>query len=115
LPPGPSLEIGQAALLQSAAQPLQIRQLEPLDIDNRMAWQRGELVFEGEPLRRVLDEFSRYTNTRFTLASEELAEVRVGGYFKSGDVAGLLDTLSTSFHIRAEQVETGRFLLLPAD
>jgi transmembrane sensor len=114
---GGNLVKGQVARLdeEASAAPLAVTQLDAEGIEVRLAWQRGELVFEGEPLRTVLDEFSRYTTTRFMLASESMATVRVGGFFKAGDIDGLLATLDEDFRIRAERVTNGLILLLPAE
>jgi transmembrane sensor len=78
-----------------------IRKLEPEDIDVELAWQRGMLIFRGETLDAVLREVSRYTTVEFELADDSLASVRVGGYFRAGDIDGLLVVLQKNFDIRA--------------
>jgi transmembrane sensor len=90
----------------------EIVQLAPEDLDIKLAWQRGVLIFEGESLQAVLAEFSRYTTTEFALGNEQLAEVRVGGYFNAGDIDGLLQTLSENFQIKAERTANNQILLL---
>jgi transmembrane sensor len=114
---GSNLSKGQVAKLEEiGAEPiLEVTQLDPDSIDSRLAWQRGELVFEGEPLQTVLDEFGRYTTTRFILASEDMAGVRVGGFFKAGDIDSLLASLDENFQIKAERVADDRILLHPAE
>jgi transmembrane sensor len=88
-----------------------ITRLEMSDIDVKLAWQRGMLIFQGEPLQQILDEFSRYTTTRFVLEGEELRRQRVGGYFRAGDVDGLLLALREGFNIDFERVGTDRVVL----
>ena len=39
-----------------------------VDVDILLAWQRGMLIFQGEPLDTVLREFNRYTTDRFVVA-----------------------------------------------
>jgi transmembrane sensor len=114
---GSNLIKGQVAKLEETGpQPiLAVTELDPDSIDSRLAWQRGELEFEGEPLQAVLDEFARYTTTRFVLASEDIAGVRVGGFFKVGDIGSLLANLDENFRIRAERMDGDRILLLPAE
>ena len=88
-----------------------VRKLEAAEIDSRLAWQRGEVIFQGEPLEHVLSEVDRYTTTKFVIAEEELKDVRVGGYFKIGDVEGLLASLRENFFIDSRRDEQGRIVL----
>lgn len=69
------------------------------DIQKDLSWQQGILIFEGEPLSSALDEVSRYTDTQFEIASPSIADLKVAGYFKAGDVDGLLASLSNNLNI----------------
>ena len=68
-------------------------------IQNDLAWQQGMLVFHGEPLAEALMEISRYTSVNFILADEQVKQRRVAGYFKAGDIQGLLFALENNFNI----------------
>ena len=94
---------------------LMIQRLEPVDLDIKLAWQRGMVIFRGEPLVAVLAEFGRYTTTEFVLDSDGLAEVRVGGYFRAGDIEGLLAALKENFQISAERIGAERVVLRAQD
>ena len=74
------------------------------DIEDDLAWQQGMIVFKGEPLEAVLAEIGRYTSVRFSIADERLRKRRVAGYFKVGDIDGLLAALKSSFNINYEKV-----------
>lgn len=74
------------------------------DIDDDLAWQQGMIVFKGEPLETVLAEIGRYTPVRFTITEEALRQRRVAGYFKVGDIDGLLSALKNSFNVDYEKV-----------
>jgi transmembrane sensor len=93
-----------------------VRKLEPSEADSLLAWRRGEVVFQGEPLHQVLTEVSRYTTTRFVIGDEKLRDVRVGGYFKIGDLDSFLASLRENFLIDWQRDQDGRVLLtaLPA-
>jgi transmembrane sensor len=88
-----------------------VRKLETGEADARLAWQRGMLIFEGEPLGEALAEVDRYTTTKFILADEKLRDVRVGGYFRAGDVDGLLVALRENFLIDSRRDAQGRVVL----
>jgi len=88
--------------------------LAPAEVEQRLAWQRGMLVFQGEPLAEVLREFRRYTSQELALADPALAALRVGGYFRAGDVDALLIALRQNFHIVSSRDERGRIVLSAA-
>jgi transmembrane sensor len=72
------------------------------------------MVFQGEPLPQMLGEFGRYTDTQFVLDGDDLRDVRVGGYFRAGDVDGLLLALRENFKIDSERLGTDRIVLRTA-
>ena len=74
------------------------------EIDDDLAWQQGMIVFKGEPLESVLIEIGRYTPVRFHISDDNLRKRRVAGYFKVGDIDGLLSALESSFSIKHEKV-----------
>jgi transmembrane sensor len=88
-----------------------VRKLDANEVDARLAWQRGMIIFEGEPLGEVLAEVDRYTTTQFVLGDEKLRDVRVGGYFRAGDVDGLLVALRENFLIDSRRDAQGRVVL----
>ena len=57
------------------------------------------LIFNGEPLEKALLEVSRYTNSTFEIKDNNIAQLKVAGYFKAGDIDGLLTSLSSNFNI----------------
>lgn len=114
-----SVMAGQVAVIDagdaSGSPEPRVLSLEPIDLDMKLAWQRGMLIFRGEPLEEMLDEVARYTTTRFVLADPELADVRVGGYFRAGDVDGLLTALRESLGIEFERLDGNAIALRAAD
>ncbi|MFT5758427.1 MAG: transmembrane sensor [Alteromonadaceae bacterium] len=89
---------GQKALIEnSQAMPIQKISLDQVQRD--LAWQQGMLIFNGEPLAKALKEVSRYTNTHFEISDERIANLKVAGYFKAGDIDGLLQSLHVNFNI----------------
>ncbi|MCC5870143.1 MAG: FecR domain-containing protein [Gammaproteobacteria bacterium] len=77
----------------------QVRQVSAQERSNRLAWQLGMLVFDGESLEDALAEISRYTDVRFDLVDSELRQIRIGGLFKAGDLAGLISSLEQNFGV----------------
>jgi transmembrane sensor len=88
-----------------------IRKVGAAELEALVAWQRGMLIFEREPLESVLAEVDRYTTTKFVLADEKLRLVRFSGYFRIGDMDGLLVALRKDFDIDSRRDGQGRVVL----
>lgn len=80
-------------------------------LSSRLAWQRGMLVFDGEPLEAALAEVARYTDVRFEIRDDALRAMRVGGFYKSGDIDGLVRSLEQNLGIVATRERDGRVVL----
>lgn len=84
-----------------------LKRLEPLSeiaINRKLSWRSGMLAFAGEPLSDVLEQVSRYTDVRVDITDTHIAALPIGGYFKVGDLDGLLEALETTFGVRSEWV-----------
>jgi transmembrane sensor len=85
--------------------------IEPSEVEVRLSWRGGNLVFRGEPLADALAEIERYTPVEFVIQDEDLKKIRIVGMFKVGDVEGLLKTLRQNFNIGHERVGDKEVLL----
>ncbi len=61
-------------------------------LDDALAWRRGQVVFNGTPLREALARFARY-HGRNLGASDNAALQRVGGRYAIDDLNGFLAAL----------------------
>lgn len=101
---------GERALFSNAKQSEKI--VMSLDqVQRVLSWQQGMLVFEGEPLETALSEVSRYTSINFDISDEQLKQVRVAGFFKVGDIDGLLHALNNNFQISHKKVSDSQITL----
>jgi transmembrane sensor len=73
--------------------------VQPARVETAVAWTRGMIVFDGQPLERAIREVSRYSTTKFVIADEGIKQIPVVGYFRVGDLDGLLTALQTNFNI----------------
>ena len=85
--------------------------VEPKAIAKMLMWQKQMLAFNGEPLSEVVEEFSRYTNVQISIADKETGEIRVGGFFRSNDLDGLLTSLENNFGISTNSVNQDNIIL----
>ncbi len=87
-----------------------VQSVSDQELGSRLAWQRGMLVFQGEPLEAVMAEFERYTTAQFEIA-EEIRDVPVGAYYPAGDVELLLIGLNKTFAIKSVRTGNNKILL----
>jgi transmembrane sensor len=104
---------GQKAVIENShAMPIQKISLDQVQRD--LAWQQGILIFDGEPLAKALKEVSRYTNMHFEVSDKNIANLKVAGYFKAGDIDGLLQSLNVNFNISYQKTSANQIkLVLP--
>ncbi len=101
---------GQSATVEASDQH-RLKDISTEEISKQLAWQQGMIFFEREPLGRALAELSRYTLVEFVLADRQMENILVGGYFKSGDIEGLLLALKENFDITSTHDSSGKILL----
>jgi transmembrane sensor len=79
-----------------AAMPVPVAQLH-----RQMAWQKGQIAFEGETLAQAAAEFARYSDTRIVIDDPALAKEEIAGLFKATDPVGFAQTIAVSLNARA--------------
>lgn len=82
-----------------------IRQAADIDAGSAIAWTRGRLVFQGEPLSEVIAEVNRYAKDRVVLTDPHAASVRVYGVVNQGDTAAIRDLIANPGAITIETRE----------
>ena len=81
------------------------------ELDQKLAWKKGALIFEGETLEQVLAEVSRYTQKEIVIIDPAIRALRIGGHFKVNDIDGLLHTLSQGFGIKVSYISDSKIHL----
>jgi transmembrane sensor len=106
-----ALDAGQQLVMSSHAAP----RVTPVDIDRVMAWERGKIVFNDEPLASVVERMNRYTSGRIDVADERVAALRISGVFHVGDVRGFVSTLTSYLPVKAEEHQDGSLVMTYQD
>lgn len=104
-----TVDAGQVVLL-GTPQPV-VASVTDEEIEVRLSWREGRLVFRGESLEEALAEIERYTTVQFVFLDPDLKTRSVTGRFRAGDVEGLLIALKTNFNISYERGADGQVLL----
>ncbi len=81
------------------------------EIEVKLSWKEGRLIFNSEPLEKALAEVERYTTVEFVFLDESLKSRTISGRFRAGDVDALLASLRMNFNITHEFVGENRVLL----
>lgn len=90
--------------------------VSPIDageVQVRLAWQKGMIIFNDEALEDALAEIERYTPTKFVLADAKLGTMRVSGRFRTGNVNAVRLALRQSFFVASRWDTRGRIVLSP--
>lgn len=96
LKPGDQL----VASLASATRP-EIREVRTT---NEIAWTKGLLVYQAEPIESAIAEINRYSRQRLVLADDErLSALTIDGVFKSGSLSGIIAGLENSYPIEVQR------------
>lgn len=103
------LGAGQATLLGGAEETIET--VSAADIEVKLSWRQGNLIFRGESLEDAVREVERYTPVEFVFLDPELKAIRVAGLFKAGDVDGLLAALRENFDIVYQYTDEQKVLL----
>lgn len=81
------------------------------DIEAKLSWRAGAIVFRGETLSEALTEVERYVAVSFVIEDEELNMARIAGRFRTGDVAELLAALKDNFGINHYRIGQEKIVL----
>jgi transmembrane sensor len=107
-----SLVAGDYAAVDPTKSAVDRRQMRPQEIEARLSWRHGMLLFDGDALQDVLREIGRYTTTRID-ADPAIRDIAVVGYFRAGDVEGLQAAMRDNFGIETRRIGDRHILLTP--
>lgn len=106
-----SVTVGAGEELILGSDDEQVTEVSPVELEVKLSWQSGNLVFRGESLEDAVEEIGRYTSVEFVILDDDLRKVRIAGLFKAGDVDGLLAALRENFDIAYQRTDE-RIVLL---
>jgi ferric-dicitrate binding protein FerR (iron transport regulator) len=78
--------------------------LSPERMNDALAWRSRRLVFHGDRLGDIVDQFNRFNGHRLVLDGVALSERRFGGTFPAGDYESLVRTLEHDYGIAGERL-----------
>lgn len=109
--PTSSLTVSQGEEIELGAPGAHIESVSPDEIEVKLSWRTGNLIFRSETLENALVEVGRYTTVEFVFVDESLKQEVISGRFKAGDIEGLLAVLRENVGVAYERTDDGRILL----
>ncbi len=79
--------------------------VESEEMNRRLSWLKGNLVFKNERLEQVIKEISRYVPVRIVIDDPELRDIKISGRFEIGDTDALLEAIEVSLNLNASKVD----------
>lgn len=101
---GQTLVLSERGVARYGTRIEQVEYLPEPVLQQREAWKSGRWVFEGDRLADVIEEAQRYTDRQLRIVDPVLAELKVGGSFRAGDVNSLLSALERGFDVQVTAV-----------
>lgn len=77
----------------------------------RLSWRNGVVVFENQPLQKVVQEMRRYTHVSIHVADSELSSLRISGRFKTANAREFLAQLNEKYSIIVDDQNADWILL----
>lgn len=77
------------------------------------AWQNGRVYFEDMPLKEIVAELNRYTETEIVIAGSGLEGITGGGVFHTRDVGAFLHGLELALPLKVLETQSNIIALIP--
>ncbi|MDM4768436.1 FecR domain-containing protein [Pelomonas sp. SE-A7] len=102
------LGVGQVAIDQAEQTLLSVASAH--ELERKLAWQQGRIVFDNTTLAAALEEVNRYSEQPIQLTDASLQEMRISGAFATREISVFLRSLEQGFGLKVRQ-EEGRWLV----
>ena len=99
--------------LSTASRDYAVTSITAQQMSSELAWREGAIIFDGQPLSEAIAEIERYTDARIVVSDPEIARLRVGGRFRTGDVQEFFDALQTALPVSIRHSSTGLVFIDP--
>jgi len=101
---------GEQARYGASVSGIRVRRVDPA---TTTSWMHGRLDFSGLPLAQAVAEANRYSAVKLRLGDPRLADLPVGGSFRTGDNASIAAALSAVFPVRVARSDAHEIVLMP--
>ncbi len=107
---GIELTPGKQAKIWNSLTPIETTDVKTEKI---VAWTKRRLIFDGEMLGEIVEEFNRYNLNRLEVTDAELRSIRLSGVFDANDPSSLLTFLTSTEQVKIQRRADGTQLIRP--
>ena len=87
----------------------EVTTVQAVDINSFSAWRERKLVFQGQPLREVLEELGRYHRASITVTAPKILDTKVSGIFPTDNLPQAMQTIAMALPIKLTQTGAQRW------
>ena len=99
--------------LSTASHDYAVTPITAQQLSSELAWREGAIIFDSERLSDAVAEIERYTDARIVISDPQIAGLRVGGRFRTGDVQEFFDALQTALPVSIRHTTAGVVFIDP--
>lgn len=111
--PAPDLRVVGGQSLTYGKSAGSIQDIPDQTIRRITSWQNGRVYFEDMPLREIIAELNRYTQTEIVIVGSELENITGGGMFYTRDVGAFLQGLELALPLKVMETQSNIIALIP--
>jgi transmembrane sensor len=93
------LSAGDALVLRQEGS--RIQKVTRSEVDRRLAWTTGHLLFAGESVGEAIAEFDRYNFRQLIVGDARIASLQIGGKFDTTNPDSFISALERMYSLRA--------------
>jgi len=101
--PSPPAMLLAGTVAKSAKANVLVRQERAEEAEQLLSWRNGYVVFRDTTLADAVAEFNRYNSRKIVIQDEAIANIRVGGNFRSNNTDAFLALIQDGFPVSIEQ------------
>lgn len=91
--------------LESDGAAVRVAAIDSDRLAKTLAWREGAVIFDGEPLSRAVETLNRYTEQRLVVVDPVVADMRVGGRFRTNDIERFLSALQVALPVSVRRTD----------
>ena len=88
-----------------------VRPVETVDVEKVAAWRRGELIWLNTPVKDIIADLNRYSETRITLGNDAYGDIEYTFAFQAEETANAVDIIADSLGAEVIQHANGDLIL----
>jgi len=111
--PAGALLLSAGTVARSADDGVLVQETLASEIDHQLSWRNGVLIFRDLRLADAVAEFNRYNQRKIVIADPAIADLEVGGIFRSTNIEPFVHLLAQGFPVH-ETIEPDRIVLTSA-